>query len=176
MERILDKYEGYWMPKTTGLEKVFVTFREASHDWYVMYMDVKRWKVYALDVTRTEDSKLQREENMTNVRRFFAKLFVRPRNIQNVSHCHPDPTTWLPFIYPQGLPDGISSYDSSTWCLSWLINFQHFSGKVLYHMGSTENIRMRAAISIVKSIPNSEWEIVDSKAEKHWRALTGPHT
>ncbi|MED6209104.1 hypothetical protein PIB30_051427 [Stylosanthes scabra] len=89
-------------------EMVFIIIREASHDWYVLYLDVKRWKVYALDITRTEDSKLLWEEEMIKMVRFFARVFGLARNIQNVRHCLLDPTTWLPFIYPQSLPDDIS--------------------------------------------------------------------
>ncbi|MED6154565.1 hypothetical protein PIB30_113761, partial [Stylosanthes scabra] len=67
MEAILAKYEGYWMLKTDELQQVFVIIREGSESWYMMYLDVKRWKVYALDVTRTDDTKLLREEVMTKL-------------------------------------------------------------------------------------------------------------
>ncbi|MED6171978.1 hypothetical protein PIB30_045841 [Stylosanthes scabra] len=175
MERILAKYEGKWMPKTTELERVFVTVREGAFSWYIMYLDVQRWKVYPLDVTRTNDTKIEREENMTNLLRFFARLFIKTRNIPNVRHCpSPDPTRWLPFVYPQGLPDGISCYDSAVWCLDWLINFQQFSKNVFYNMSSTEN-SMRAAIAIVQSIPKYEGSIIKSKAEIMWHKITDPN-
>ncbi|RYR78564.1 hypothetical protein Ahy_A01g003389 [Arachis hypogaea] len=67
IEEIQQKYEGRWMPKTRDLEHVFVPIWEPADAWYLMLLDVKASKIYALDVSRSPESIVRRESNMNKI-------------------------------------------------------------------------------------------------------------
>ncbi|KAL4301503.1 hypothetical protein AHAS_Ahas17G0307400 [Arachis hypogaea] len=141
--------------------------------WYVMLLDVKASKIYALDVNRSPESILRRESNMTKICHALGKMFVHSRNLVNFRHTNPDPSNWGHFIYPQGLPKDLDRLLTLTASKRTVFNFawcKQFDK--LLTSGNNEHVRMRAALSIVQSDVNQCRGFIDSKAEVVWRLIT----
>ncbi|XLR65547.1 hypothetical protein S83_016219, partial [Arachis hypogaea] len=99
-EAILQTYLGRWMPETNELEHVFVPILEPSHSWYMMVLDVKKGKVLALDICRTNENKTRRKRNMRTIVSYCC-LPGKPMLTCNAFHyCWDD--------------------DTPIWCLYWL--------------------------------------------------------
>ncbi|XLR67089.1 hypothetical protein S83_017761 [Arachis hypogaea] len=175
IEEIQQKYEGRWMPKTRDLEHVFVPIWEPADTWYLMLLDVKASKIYALDVSRSPESIVRRESNMNKILLALGKMFIQSRNIVNFRHTSPDPSNWGNFIYPDGLPKDLQSAVSGLWCLSWLQHKGGFSTKIFRHIGNSDEVRMRAALHVVQSDINRHRAFVQSKAEVVWQGITTSH-
>ncbi|XP_020969443.1 uncharacterized protein LOC107621897 isoform X2 [Arachis ipaensis] len=92
------------MPKTNDLEHVFMPIWEPVDAWYVMLLDVKALKIYALDVSRSPESIVRRESNMNKIRHALGNMFIHSRNIINFRYTSPDPSNWGNYIYSEGLP------------------------------------------------------------------------
>ncbi|XP_020965498.1 uncharacterized protein LOC110266062 [Arachis ipaensis] len=104
LEVIIKRYLERWMPETTQLEHVFVPICEASHSWYLMVIDVSNARVYSLDVTKAPDTIERRERNMRTIMIALSQIFRLDRNAGSFQLVSPDPTTWGPIQYPQGVP------------------------------------------------------------------------
>ncbi|QHO16744.1 hypothetical protein S83_032854 [Arachis hypogaea] len=64
LDVIVRTYLCRWMPVTTQLEKVIIPIYEVPDSWYIMVLDVKKGKIYCLDVTKSDETVERRERNM----------------------------------------------------------------------------------------------------------------
>ncbi|QHO38729.1 uncharacterized protein DS421_4g122900 [Arachis hypogaea] len=157
--------------------QVFVPIWEAGDAWYVMLLDVKASKIYALDVNRSSESIVRRESNMNKICHALRKMFVHSRNLINFRHTNPDPSNWGHFIYPQahnlqyGVYTGYNTMGASllNFSATWSVNQPPPD---LISFGNSEHVRMRAALNIVHSDVNQCRGFIDCKAEVVWRVIT----
>ncbi|KAL4306153.1 hypothetical protein AHAS_Ahas16G0149800 [Arachis hypogaea] len=94
IDMIVKKYLCRWMPATTKLEKVIISICEPSHSWYIMVVHVKQGKLYALDITKTEETMERRERNMRTIMITLSQIFMQEQNLSSFIEISPDPTTW----------------------------------------------------------------------------------
>ncbi|QHO06592.1 uncharacterized protein DS421_14g456040 [Arachis hypogaea] len=144
---------------------VIIPICEPNHSWYIMVVHVKQGKVYALDITKTEETMERRERNMRT---------IQEKNLSSFTEISPDPTTWGPINYPKGVPNLPNSNDSAVWCIYWLLNDALLNPRRLGVMMSRK-VRMKTATTIILSDWNHKKQAVDQEAEKLWRTLMRAH-
>ncbi|MED6194165.1 hypothetical protein PIB30_026030 [Stylosanthes scabra] len=147
---IMHFYTSCWMPKTTELEHVFIHVHEDRVAWYMILLDVKNTRVYALDVNRSASTIFMREGALT----VMGKVFQTERNIPNIKKGNPDPNTWGQIEYPLGLPAKLDPQDTA---------------------GVEIHVRMKAAIVIVSSEFNELKDLVEEKSTKVWTTFPLHH-
>ncbi|QHO10354.1 uncharacterized protein DS421_15g489110 [Arachis hypogaea] len=174
IDMIVKKYLCRWMPATTKLEKVIIPICEPSHSWYIMVVHVKQGKVYALDITKTEETMERRERNMRTIMITLSQIFKQEQNLSSFTEISPDPTTWGPINYPKGVPNQPNSNDSAVWCLYWLLNDGLLDPRRLGVMMNGK-VRMKTATTIILSDWNQKKQAVDQEAEKLWGTLMRAH-
>ncbi|MED6200854.1 hypothetical protein PIB30_089317 [Stylosanthes scabra] len=101
--------EKAWMPITYGLLRVIIPIIDKDGTWFLMFFDIKRRRVYSLDVSRTTQTKKNREKLMEKIMKFMGGVFKKDRNIANFSNSIGDFRQWEYFLYPKGLPSNIAS-------------------------------------------------------------------
>ncbi|MED6108677.1 hypothetical protein PIB30_026369 [Stylosanthes scabra] len=69
-DEIKRKYQGGWMPETDQLQRVFIPILDRG-TWFMMLIDIKPWRVYALDVSRTQEFERRRECFMHKILKFM---------------------------------------------------------------------------------------------------------
>ncbi|MED6220679.1 hypothetical protein PIB30_047165 [Stylosanthes scabra] len=143
VDDIMHFYTSSWMPKTSELEHVFIPVREDRVAWYMILLDVKNTKVYALDVNRSTTSLLMRDRDMRRILAVVGEVFQNERNISNIKRGSPDPNTWGQIEYPMGLPARLDPQDTA---------------------GLEEHVRMKAAMVIVASEFNELLDYVNEKS------------
>ncbi|QHN86029.1 Ulp1 protease family, carboxy-terminal domain protein [Arachis hypogaea] len=162
LEVIIKRYLERWMPEITQLEHVFVPICEASHSWYLMVIDVSNTRVYSLDVTKAPDTIERRERNMRT---------IVDRNAGSFQLVSPDPTTWGPIQYPQGVPTLDDSFQSATWMLYWLQLAGKFNLTDIGNMTMPDRVRMRTTINIVCFPINEVLKKVDLNSAAAWNTI-----
>ncbi|MED6146058.1 hypothetical protein PIB30_030975 [Stylosanthes scabra] len=98
-------------------------------------------------------------------------LFNKPRNNKNFGKIAVDFKKWECFIYLEGLPNNVDSKESVVWCLAWIFHHTGFARGIFDYVDSVEVTRMKVAIALAKTVPNSQRALVDSKAEMLWLAI-----
>ncbi|MED6113261.1 hypothetical protein PIB30_069163 [Stylosanthes scabra] len=129
-EEIIGRYQSDWMPVTNPLRRVFIPINDGG-TWFMMLIDIKPWRVYALDVSRTQQSKRRRECWMKKIQRVDGLML----HMDNAGH--------------------------------WICT-RHFR---LRGNESLEVTKMKVAIALTKTVPNTQRGLVDNKAEMLWRAI-----
>ncbi|RYR03080.1 hypothetical protein Ahy_B06g081910 [Arachis hypogaea] len=155
IDMIVKKYLCRWMPATTKLEKVIISICEPSHSWYIMVVHVKQGKLYALDITKTEETMERRERNMRTIR----SLLILQLGDSN---------------YPKGVSNLPNSNNYAVWCLYWLLNDGLLDPRRLGVMMSGK-VRIKTATIIILFDWNQKKQAVDQEAEKLWRTLMRAH-
>ncbi|MED6199023.1 hypothetical protein PIB30_072099 [Stylosanthes scabra] len=168
---IIREYENMWMPCTTKLLRVYVLIYDGVDAWYMMLIDIKRRRVYALDVARTTETEQEKEMCMEKILLFIGKLFRKPRNIINFAGITLDFKEWEYFLYPEGLPSDIDSSETAVWVLAWIMHHSKFARGHFGYVGSPDLIRMKIAIGLASCAYNSLRRHVDSNAETLWRKI-----
>ncbi|RYR80116.1 hypothetical protein Ahy_A01g004896 [Arachis hypogaea] len=172
VEAILQTYLGRWMPETNELEHVFVPILEPSHSWYMMVLDVKKGKVLALDICRTDENKTRRERNMRTILVVLGQIFRLDRNLPSFHVISPDPTTWGAIEYPPTVPFRPDRDDDTPiWCLYWLQHDGNFNPALLPKKLNEGKVRMRTATNIVNSETNQNKLEVKVNSEMTWREV-----
>ncbi|RYQ96674.1 hypothetical protein Ahy_B08g092520 [Arachis hypogaea] len=188
VQAILQTYLGRWMPETNELEHVFVPILEPSHSWYMMVLDVKKGKVLALDICRTDENKTRRERNMRTILVVLGQIFRLDRNLPSFHVISPDPTTWGAIEYPPTVPFRPDSQmldiffweispftirddDTPIWCLYWLQHDGNFNPALLPKKLNEGKVRMRTATNIVNSETNQNKLEVKVNSEMAWREV-----
>ncbi|MED6225336.1 hypothetical protein PIB30_092731 [Stylosanthes scabra] len=151
MEVIINCYLDRWMRGTSKLEHVFLPFEDVPGVWTLMVVDVKMRVVYSLDVNKSIVPVQERERKMRTILLTLAQIFRLDRNIKSFENVSPDPTTWGPFLYPNGVPQIPNSLESATWCVFWLQRMGQFTISNLGPMINYEEVRMKTATIIVSS-------------------------
>ncbi|KAL4300122.1 hypothetical protein AHAS_Ahas17G0169300 [Arachis hypogaea] len=167
VEAILQTYLGRWMPETDELEHVFVLILEPSHSWYMMVLDVKKGKVLALDICRTNENKTRRERNMRTIVSYCC-LPGKPMLSCNAFHyCCQMPDIFFWDISPFTIKDD----DTPIWCLYWLQLDGNFNPALLSKKLNEGKVRMRTATNIVNAETNQNKLEVKVNSEMAWRKL-----
>ncbi|MED6188563.1 hypothetical protein PIB30_087129 [Stylosanthes scabra] len=172
--KVMQKFEGEWMPITFGLLRVIIPIIDEDDTWFLMFFDIKRRQVYSLDVSRTAQTTMKREKYMEKILEFMGGVFRKDRNIGNFPDSIVDFRRWEYFLYPKGMPTNIARYESAVWCLSWIMHHNAFARNVLDYAGTSEYIQLRLAIGLASTKSNDLHTVIDSKAETLWRSKCTP--
>ncbi|MED6160777.1 hypothetical protein PIB30_054512 [Stylosanthes scabra] len=170
VEIIINCYLDRWMPATKELEHVS-GFIDVPGLWTLMVVDVKMGVVYSLDVNRGISPVQERERKMRTILLMLAQIFRLDRNIKSFLNVSPDPTTWGPFVYPNGVPQLLDTHESATWCLFWLQRMGQFNISDLGIMVNPPRVRMKTATAIINSILNQILTFLDEKMKMNWNIL-----
>ncbi|XLS44259.1 hypothetical protein HN51_001124 [Arachis hypogaea] len=156
----------------TCLLQVFVPIWEPADAWYLMLLDVKASKIYALDVSRSPESIVRRESNMNKIVRNVKPTHVLVVTFFVSSNSLDD----LTFFLSSGLLWGRCS---SRVRISLTFATHHLTpqigGTSSTRTENSDEVRMRAALHVVQSDINRHRAFVQSKAEVVWQGITTSH-
>ncbi|MED6219666.1 hypothetical protein PIB30_037892 [Stylosanthes scabra] len=142
-------YQRFWMPETTTLEHVFITIWDVDEAWYMMMLDVRKPRVYSLDVHRTVENMVRKEKQIKAVLKALSLMFATPTHILNFT----------------------DSAETAIWACSWLSHSGGFSRNIFGSMGDEDTLRMRLASSIVGAQCNELRPAVDEASQATWQAF-----
>ncbi|MED6134619.1 hypothetical protein PIB30_038612 [Stylosanthes scabra] len=169
-------YQCFWMLETTALEHVFVLIWDVDEAWYMMIPDVRKPKVYSLDVHRTVENMARKENQMKAVLRASSLMFATPTHILNFTDRSPDTSGWGRILQASGIPEDLTSVETAIWACSWLSHSGGFSRKIFgpcscLKQGDEDTLRMRLASSIVGAQCNELRPTVDEASQATWQAF-----
>ncbi|MED6172608.1 hypothetical protein PIB30_051643 [Stylosanthes scabra] len=164
-------YQRFWMPETTALEHVFVPIWDVDEAWYMMILDVRKPRVYSLDVHRTVENMTRKEKQMTDVLRALSLMFATPTHILNFTDRSPNTSGWGCILQASGIPEDLTRAETAIWACSWLSHSGGFSRNIFGLMGDEDTLRMRLASSIVGAQCNELRPAVDEASQATWQAF-----
>ncbi|MED6123086.1 hypothetical protein PIB30_045962 [Stylosanthes scabra] len=149
-------YQCFWMPETTALEHA-----DVDEAWYMIILDVRKPRVYSLDVHRTVENMARKEKLMKAVLRTLSLMFTTPAHILNFTDRSSDTSGWGRILQASGILEDLTSAETAIWACSWLSQSGGFSRNMFGPMGDEDTLWMRLASSIVGAQCNELRPAVD---------------
>ncbi|MED6141521.1 hypothetical protein PIB30_104260, partial [Stylosanthes scabra] len=131
------------------LSEAFVPIWDVDEAWYMMILDVRKPRVYSLDVHKTVENMARKEKQMKVVLRALSLMFATPTHILNFTDRSLDTNGWGSILLASGIPEDLTSAKTAIWACSWLSQSGGFRRNIFGSMGDEDTLRMRLASSIV---------------------------
>ncbi|MED6160395.1 hypothetical protein PIB30_051172 [Stylosanthes scabra] len=137
----------WFLPSTFAADTlrgiVFVPIWDVDEAWYMMILDVKKPRVYSLDVHRTVENMARKEKQMKVVLRTLSLMFATLTHILNFTDRSPDTSDWGCILQASGIPEDLTSAETIIWAWSWLSHSGGFSMNIFGPLGDEDTLRIR---------------------------------
>ncbi|MED6175161.1 hypothetical protein PIB30_075747 [Stylosanthes scabra] len=138
-------------PRLTPSAIVFVPIWDIDEAWYMMILDMRKPRVYSLDLHRTMENMARKEKQIKAVLRALSLMFAMPTHILNFTYRSPDTSGRGRILQALGIPEDLTC--------SCLIP------------GDEDTLRMRLASSIVGAHCNELRPAIDEASQATWQAF-----
>ncbi|MED6160857.1 hypothetical protein PIB30_055229 [Stylosanthes scabra] len=112
-------------PTSCFYTQIFIPILDVPDAWYLMLLDVKKSRVYCLDVSGDDEDRERRAADWEKICLVLSQLFSSRRNIVHFMHTSLNPTNWGEIIYPEALPRNVNTYEARMRAALYLVNWEH---------------------------------------------------